>query len=184
MVLCYTAQVADAHTRGQEGVLWVNSRYRNRAGTFLQESQSLVPAASRGALAASTRLSHLSSEPCSARAPPRSYLEDTVHPATSQTALPHPGPRLAACRPSLRTAVLLLCLAEGCPSYQIHLDASRFWSLEDPLFWAPGPSSHTTCPSVGAGVGPDPGHTAPCTQGPQRECAEVWVGGAVARGGD
>ena len=107
-----------------------------------------------------------------------------MHPATSQTALPHPGPRLAACRPSLRTAVLLLCLAEGCPSYQIHLDASRFWSLEDPLFWARGPSSHTTCPSVGAGVGPYPGHTAPCTQGPQRECAEVWVGGAVARGGD
>lgn len=57
-----------------------------------------------------------------------------MHPAADQTAVPHPGPRLATCRPSLRTAVLPLCLAKGCPSYQIHLDASRFWSLEDPLF--------------------------------------------------
>lgn len=88
-----------------------------------------------------------------------------MHPAAGQTAVPHPGPRLATCRPSLRTAVLPLRLAKGCPSYQIHLDASRFWSLEDPLFWAPGPSSHSTCPSVGAGAGPYPGHTVPTYTG-------------------
>lgn len=95
-----------------------------------KESQSLVPAALPGGTGCPhSTLSPVFRALCSAHAPPRSYLEDTVHPATGQTALPHPGSWLAACCPSLRTPVLPLLLAKGCPSYQVHLDAPYFWGL-------------------------------------------------------